>query len=350
MQPSLRSRRRIGAALRPEPKLAYDRLSDPILVRRAKDGDAHALEALCARHAPRVGRLARTCSGDPEDARDAAQDALAKLCVKLGQFRGEAAFSTWLHRLTLNACRDVAAAARRPSPRAARREDARVAPGRTPDREAELSELRADLRDGLAELPAAQARVLVLKDALGFSFEEISAASGMPVGTAKCYAHRGRAAMRELAETESPRDSRRAFGKEEIESILPHRDPFLLLDEVVELEPGRKVVATRLVRADDWWFPGHFPERPVMPGVLIVEAMAQAGAVAVLVEEENRGKIAFFAGIDDCRFKRVVSPGETLTLTCEIDAMRGPVGRGKATATVEGALAARGTLTFAVER
>ena len=78
---------------------------------------------------------------------------------------------------------------------------------------------------------------------------------------------------------------------------------------MIELVPGTKVVATRLVRADDWWFPGHFPERPVMPGVLIVEAMAQAGAVAVLVEEENRGKIAFFAGIDDCRFKRVVSPG-----------------------------------------
>ena len=140
------------------------------------------------------------------------------------------------------------------------------------------------------------------------------------------------------------------FGKPEIEAILPHRDPFLLLDEVVELEPGRKVVARRLVRGDDWWFPGHFPERPVMPGVLIVEAMAQAGAVAVLVEEENRGKIAFFAGIDDCRFKRVVSPGETLTLTCEIDAVRGPIGRGKATAAVDGALAARGTLTFAVER
>jgi 3-hydroxyacyl-[acyl-carrier-protein] dehydratase len=140
------------------------------------------------------------------------------------------------------------------------------------------------------------------------------------------------------------------FGKKEIEAILPHRDPFLLLDEVVELEPGRKVVARRLVRADDWWFPGHFPERPVMPGVLIVEAMAQAGAVAVLVEEANRGKIAFFAGIDECRFKRVVEPGDELTLTCEIDAVRGPVGRGKATAHVAGRLAARGTLTFAVEQ
>jgi 3-hydroxyacyl-[acyl-carrier-protein] dehydratase len=140
------------------------------------------------------------------------------------------------------------------------------------------------------------------------------------------------------------------FKRDVIESILPHREPFLLLDEVLELEPGRRVVARREVHAGDWWFRGHFPDRPVMPGVLIVEAMAQAGAVAVLVEEENRGKIAFFAGIDDCRFKRIVSPGDVLTLTCEIDAMRGPIGRGKATAHVGSELAARGTLTFAVER
>ena len=140
------------------------------------------------------------------------------------------------------------------------------------------------------------------------------------------------------------------FGRDVIESILPHRDPFLLLDEVTELEPGSRVVARREVRAEDPWFKGHFPKRPVMPGVLIVEAMAQAGAVAVLVEDENRGRIAFFAGIDDCRFKRIVSPGDTLTLTCDIDTVRGPIGRGKATAYVGDELAARGTLTFAVER
>ena len=140
------------------------------------------------------------------------------------------------------------------------------------------------------------------------------------------------------------------FGKDVIESILPHRDPFLLVDEVLELEPGRRVVARWAIRDDAFWVPGHFPQRAVLPGVLIVESMAQTGAVAVLVEEENRGKIAFFAGIDDCRFKRVVEPGDVLTLTCEIDTVRGPIGRGKATAHVGDALAARGTLTFAVER
>ena len=136
----------------------------------------------------------------------------------------------------------------------------------------------------------------------------------------------------------------------EIEAILPHREPFLLIDEVVELEPGARVVARKAVRPDEWYLTGHFPGRPVMPGVLIVEAMAQTGAVAVLAEEENRGKTALFAGIDDCRFKRIVEPGDELELTCEIDRLRGPIGRGKAEARVDGELAARATLTFAVER
>ena len=143
---------------------------------------------------------------------------------------------------------------------------------------------------------------------------------------------------------------RTALGRDEIEAILPHRDPFLLIDEVVELEPGERVVARKKVRPDEWYFKGHFPGRPVMPGVLIVEAMAQAGAVAVLSEEENRGKIAFFGGIDDVRFKRIVEPGDELELECRLERVRGPIGKGKATAKVDGKLAARGTLTFAVER
>ena len=137
------------------------------------------------------------------------------------------------------------------------------------------------------------------------------------------------------------------FGRAEIEEIIPHRDPFLFLDEVLELEPGARVVARKHVRHDEWFFPGHFPGRPIMPGVIIVEALAQAGAVAVLSEEENRGKLALFAGIDGVRFKRIVSPGDELLLTCEVEIVRGPIGRGKATATVGGEVAARGLLTFA---
>jgi 3-hydroxyacyl-[acyl-carrier-protein] dehydratase len=139
-----------------------------------------------------------------------------------------------------------------------------------------------------------------------------------------------------------------ALGRAEIEAILPHRDPFLLLDEVTELEPGVRVVARKLVRKDEWYLAGHFPGRPIMPGVLLVEAMAQTGAVAVLSDEANRGKLALFAGIDDVRFKRIVGPGDEVELTCELERVRGPIGRGKATATVDGELAARGTLTFAV--
>jgi 3-hydroxyacyl-[acyl-carrier-protein] dehydratase len=138
------------------------------------------------------------------------------------------------------------------------------------------------------------------------------------------------------------------LGRAEIEAILPHRDPFLLLDEVIELEPGVRVVARKRVREDEWYLAGHFPGRPIMPGVLMVEALAQTGAVAVLSEEENRGKLALFAGIDDVRFKRLVTPGDELELVCELERVRGPIGRGKARATVDGELAVRGTLTFAV--
>jgi 3-hydroxyacyl-[acyl-carrier-protein] dehydratase len=138
------------------------------------------------------------------------------------------------------------------------------------------------------------------------------------------------------------------MGRAEIESIIPHRHPFLLIDEVVELSPGARVVATKTVTEEDC--AGHFPGNPIMPGVKMVEALAQAGAVAVLSQEENRGKLALFAGIDAVRFKRVVRPGDLLTLECDLETVRGPIGRGKARATVDGELALRGTLTFAVDR
>lgn len=163
---------------------------------RAKDGDPQALAALCERHAPRVERTARHVLRNEEDARDASQEALASLCTKLGQFRGDAALTTWLHRLTINACRDVAQRRLR-RPWEALDEDSRVSPDPSPARAAELSELRAELREGLATLPRAQADVILLADALGYTFREISDASGMPVGTAKCYAHRGRVGLRE---------------------------------------------------------------------------------------------------------------------------------------------------------
>jgi len=138
------------------------------------------------------------------------------------------------------------------------------------------------------------------------------------------------------------------FGRDVIMELIPHRPPFLLVDEILELEPGKRVVGRREIRADDWWFPGHFPERPVMPGVLTIEAIAQAGAVAVLADEANRGKIPFFAGIDACRFKRIVEPGDILTLECEFVRVRGPIAKGEGRATVNGELAAEAVLTVFV--
>jgi RNA polymerase sigma-70 factor (ECF subfamily) len=170
------------------------------LVTRAKDGDRLALEALCARHAPRVERLARHVLRDPEDARDAAQEAMAKLVVRLKQFRGESQFSTWLHRLVVNTCRDAAerSKARAHEPLA---DDLSAGPDADPVRAARMSELRRELCDSLAGASPQQAQVVLLKDALGYSFEEIAEAVHMPVGTAKCHAHRGRNRLRERLET-----------------------------------------------------------------------------------------------------------------------------------------------------
>jgi RNA polymerase sigma-70 factor (ECF subfamily) len=196
VQPPGRSSRQIPREPRPETPLRYETLSDPILIRRAKDGDRRALEALCERHAPRVERVAAHLVRDPEDARDAAQEALAKLCVRLRQFRGESEFTTWLHRLVVNTCKDVL---QRQRVRACEPllDDVREARDGDPARAAALAETRAELGVCLAQIAPAQAQVVVLKDAFGYTFEEISCASGMPVGTAKCYAHRGRNGLRE---------------------------------------------------------------------------------------------------------------------------------------------------------
>lgn len=135
----------------------------------------------------------------------------------------------------------------------------------------------------------------------------------------------------------------------EIQQILPHRYPFLLVDRIVEMEPGKSAKGIKCVSANEMQFMGHFPQMHVMPGVLIIEALAQTGAVALLCEEENKGKIAFFGGIKNARFRKQVVPGDVLELSCEIISRRGPVGIGKATATVDGKVAVTAELTFAIQ-
>ena len=136
----------------------------------------------------------------------------------------------------------------------------------------------------------------------------------------------------------------------DIMTILPHRYPFLLIDRVVEIEPGKRVVAMRNVTANEPQFTGHFPGRPIMPGVLLVESLAQAGAVAILSFPANRGKLVLFAGIDECRFRRIVVPGDTLRLEITVEKLGRVSGRARAVATVNGELAVEATLSFIMPR
>ncbi len=135
----------------------------------------------------------------------------------------------------------------------------------------------------------------------------------------------------------------------QIQEILPHRYPFLLVDRITECIPGRSAAGIKCVTANEMHFLGHFPQKHVMPGVLILEALAQTGAVAILTEEENKGKIVLFGGVKSARFKRQVVPGDVLELKCEIINRRGPVGVGKAVATVDGKVAVIAELTFAID-
>ena len=136
---------------------------------------------------------------------------------------------------------------------------------------------------------------------------------------------------------------------EQIEALLPHRWPFLLVDRISGCVPGRSARGIKCVSANEPFFQGHFPGYKVMPGVLILEALAQVGAVAVLTKPENQGKIAFFGGIREARFRTQVRPGDRLELSCTLVKEKGPVGIGEAVATVDGKVAARAMLTFAVE-
>ncbi len=134
----------------------------------------------------------------------------------------------------------------------------------------------------------------------------------------------------------------------EIQKIIPHRYPFLLVDKIIDIEFGKKAVGIKNVTFNEPFFQGHFPGNPIMPGVLIVEAMAQVGAVAILGMEAYKGKIAVFAGIDDLRFRRQVVPGDTLKMEVEIIAIKRGIGKGKATATVDGEVAASCELLFGI--
>jgi|SRR5690625_4093793 len=136
---------------------------------------------------------------------------------------------------------------------------------------------------------------------------------------------------------------------QEIKEVIPHRYPFLLVDKVLEVEEEKRVVGLKNVTANEPFFQGHFPDYPVMPGVLIVEALAQVGAIAVLGMEKNKGKIGFLAGIDKCRFKRQVKPGDQLTLEVEIIRIKGPIGKGKGVATVDGEVACEAEIMFAIQ-
>ena len=137
------------------------------------------------------------------------------------------------------------------------------------------------------------------------------------------------------------------LNKADIEKIIPHRDPFLLIDSVSEIVPGKSIKAVKNVRGDEYFFKGHFPGNPIMPGVLIVEAIAQAGAIAVLILPENKGKLVLFAGIDKARFKRIVKPGDELVIEVEITDFRRNIGRAKGNAYVNGELACFAEAMFA---
>ncbi len=182
---------------------AYRKLSDVDLVSKARNGDTRALDALVERYAPRVQRITSQLVGDFEEARDAAQESLVKLCTRLRQFRGEAQFATWLHRLVVNTCRDRLARQRVRQTEALDFEDEPAGEESDPSRIAALTDVRREVAEALSRLSANQRAAVVLRDAFGFTYEEIARVARMPVGTAKCYVHRARKRLRVALEETS---------------------------------------------------------------------------------------------------------------------------------------------------
>ena len=189
----------------PAPRLiVYSKLSDSELVDKATNGDSRALDALVERYTPRVNRLASQLMGDFEEARDAAQESLVKVCTRLKQFRGEAQFATWLHRLVVNTCRDRMAFQRVRRAEPLELDEQVASDDVDPSNLAVLTDLRRDLADALSRLSRDQRIAVVLRDSFGLSYKEISRVARMPVGTAKCYVHRARARLRTLLEEYTP--------------------------------------------------------------------------------------------------------------------------------------------------
>jgi RNA polymerase sigma-70 factor (ECF subfamily) len=179
-------------------------LSDSELVDKATNGDRRALDTLVERYSPRVNRLASHLMGDLEDARDAAQESLVKVCTRLKQFRGEAQFATWLHRLVVNTCRDRMAFQRVRRAEPLDLDEHMPSDDIDPSSLAVVTDLRRDLADALSRLSNDQRIAVVLRDSFGLSYKEISKVARMPVGTAKCYVHRARARLRALLEEYTP--------------------------------------------------------------------------------------------------------------------------------------------------
>ena len=188
---------------------AYEKLSDFALVAKARAGDGPALAVLVERYAPRVNRLAAQLMGDFEDARDAAQESLVKLCTRLRQFRGDSQFGTWLHRLVVNTCRDLQERKRARPSEPLVLDEAPAGEEFDPSRATMLADLRSELVEALSRLSADQRAVVVLRDGFDFSYEDIARLARMPVGTAKCYVHRGRARLRSGLQDQAAQPPRR---------------------------------------------------------------------------------------------------------------------------------------------